>query len=126
MALADPDQKTVLIADDDDWTREMLALLLEDEGLVPLEAGTGPTTIDVASAHRPDVILLDISMPGRSGLDVLESLRTRRSTPDIPVLLFSGEINLLETGHAHDADGAFNKPLDFGAFVEKVHEITQS
>jgi CheY-like chemotaxis protein len=54
MALADPDRKTVLIADDDDWTREMLALLLEDEGLVPLEAGTGPETIDVASAHRPD------------------------------------------------------------------------
>jgi len=114
----------VLIADDDDWIREMLALLLEEEGLRPLEASTGEQTVDVAEACRPDLILLDIGMPGGTGFEVLEALRARDTTCDIPVVLVSGEMNLLDTGHAYDADGMFHKPIDFRAFLAKVHEVT--
>jgi CheY-like chemotaxis protein len=120
----DSDPKTVLIADDDAWMREMLAVLLEHDGVRSLEAATGADTVNIARQSEPDAILLDIRMPDASGFDVLEALRTRDSTRDIPVFLVSGEINLLDTGHAYDADGAFNKPLDFGAFLAKVHEIT--
>jgi DNA-binding response OmpR family regulator len=126
MRAARSEGKTVLIADDDVWMREMLTMLLADEGYRPLEAGSGPETVDVARERQPDIIVLDVCLPGRSGLSVLEDLRQQTSTRDIPVLLMSGAINLRETGHMSDADGAFHKPLDFSAFLAKVEETTTS
>ena len=114
----------MLIADDDLWLREMLTLLLADEGLRPVEASTGPETVHVAREEQPDVILLDIGLPGKSGFRVLEDLRKRPTTKDIPVMLLSGRMNLVETGHARDAEAAFHKPLDFSAFLSKVREMT--
>jgi len=117
--------KTVLIADDDLWLREMLGLLLAVDGLDSIEAGNGAETVRVAQEQQPDVILLDIGLPGKSGLGVLQDLQNDASTRAIPVLLVSGQIDLFETGHAHDAEGTFHKPIDFEAFVKKVHEITR-
>src|SRR4029453_4991776 len=94
MRAASSEAKTVLIADDDVWMREMLTLLLMDEGYRLLEAGTGRETVEVARERQPDIILLDVCMPGRSGLRVLADLRQQTSTRDIPVLLMSGAINL--------------------------------
>lgn len=124
MPTTSDDTKTVLIADDDDWLREMLTCLLIDEGFCPLEARTGPETVLLACERQPDVILLDVALPGRSGLDVLEELRAASATRDIPVMLVSGEINIFETGHAYDANATFHKPLDFAAFLRKIHETT--
>jgi DNA-binding response OmpR family regulator len=118
------DMKTVLIADDDDWLREMLTCLLIEEGFRPLEARTGPETVQLACERQPDVILLDVGLPGRSGLHVLEELRNASATRDIPVMLVSGEINIFESGHAYDANATFHKPLDFAAFLSKIHETT--
>ena len=116
---------TVLIADDDFWLRDVLGLLLEADGLQYIEAASGPETVQVAQEQLPDVILLDVGLPGKSGIGVLEDLRRDAATREIPVFLVSGQIDLVETGHAHDARAAFHKPLDFGAFVRKVHEITR-
>ena len=124
MPVQNAEPKTVLIADDDAWLREMLSCLLADEGFRPIEATTGTETVHVARQRVPDAILLDIGLPGRSGFQVLEDLRSRTSTCDIPVLLISGEINLLDTGYARDANAAFHKPLDFSAFLAKLHETT--
>src|SRR4051812_35390574 len=118
------DIKTVLIADDDAWLREMLTVLLVDEGFCALEARTGPQTVQLACDEKPDVILLDVGLPGRSGLQVLADLRKTSTTRDIPVMLVSGEIDLFESGHAHDANATFHKPLDFAAFLSKIHEAT--
>jgi DNA-binding response OmpR family regulator len=125
MPTAMTEPKTVLIADDDLWMRDMLTLLLEDEGLHPIEASSGPETVHVASEQHPDVILLDISLPGKSGFRVLEDLRRQSSTREIPVMLLSGKVDLHEGGHAREAEAAFHKPLDFSKFLKKVHEVTQ-
>ena len=114
--------KTVLIADDDAWMRDMLATLLADEGLEPLEAASGTEAVNVATRHHPDLILLDVAMPGCSGIEVFESLRAGDSTRDIPVFHVTGEINLVETGHAYEADAALHKPLDFGVLLSKIDE----
>ena len=125
MPTTDNEVKTVLIADDDAWLREMLTSLLVDEGFCPVEARTGPETIQLACELKPDVILLDIDLPGRSGLHVLEDLRRANATRDIPVMLVSGEINIFDSGHAHDANATFHKPIDFLAFLSKIHEATR-
>jgi DNA-binding response OmpR family regulator len=126
MQAPNAETKTVLIADDDTWMRDMLSVLLADEGFYPLEARTGPETVQLAREYQPDVILLDVALPGRSGFHVLEDLRKRNSTREIPVMLLSGEINLLDSGHAREASATFHKPLDFRAFLAKLHETTRA
>jgi DNA-binding response OmpR family regulator len=116
----------VLIAEDDGWMREMLGLLLADEGLTPVEASSGPETVELARDQCPDIIVLDVGLPGQSGFDVLAELREAPSTHDTPVLLVSGRINIHESGHAFEADGVFHKPLDFGQFLDKVHELART
>ena len=89
------------------------------KGYAPLGPAAGLETLHVAREQQPDVILLDVGLPGKSGLRVLEDLRKRSSTRDIPVMLLSGQINLVEKGHAHDAEAAFHKPLDFFSVPEQ-------
>jgi twitching motility two-component system response regulator PilH len=113
----------VLIAEDDDWMREMLGLLLADEGLTPVEARSGPETVAVAREQCPDVIVLDVGLPGRSGFEVLAQLRKGSATRDTPVLLVSGNINIHESGHAFEAEAVFHKPLDFREFLDKLREL---
>jgi twitching motility two-component system response regulator PilH len=109
---------------DHTWMREMLGLLLADEGLRPVEASSGPETVAVARQECPDVIVLDVGLPGLSGFDVLAELRDGPSTHNTPVLLVSGSTNIHESGHAFEADGVFHKPLDFGQFLDRLHELT--
>jgi CheY-like chemotaxis protein len=123
METSESDCKTVLIADDDGWVRDVLTVLLADEGLRPVEASSGPETVELARQQHPDVILLDVALPGRSGLQVLQDLREGDATRNIPVMLVSGEVDLLATGLYHNAAATFHKPLDFGAFLAKVHEV---
>ena len=117
--------KKVLIAEDDDWMREMLGLLLAEEGLCPVEARNGSETVEVASQEKPDVIVLDVGLPDESGFDVLAELRAGSSTRETPVFLMSGRTNINETGHALEVEAVFHKPLDFVAFLEKVRDAAQ-
>jgi DNA-binding NarL/FixJ family response regulator len=87
----------VLIVDDHPLTREALASLLEQHGFeVVGEAGDGPEAIAAAGRLRPDLVLLDLSMPGMSGLAVLPLLRDAAPECEVVVLTASGtEDNLL-------------------------------
>ena len=81
--------KNVLLADDHPMVRRGLKQMLEDEfpGVQIGEASDAASTIEAANSRAWDLILLDINLPGRSGLEVLEDLRA--SSPDVPVLVFS-------------------------------------
>ena len=118
------DPKTVLVAEDDDWLRGLLTILLADAGFQPLEASSGPETVRLARRRLPDAIVLDVGLPGKSGLRVMQELRAEPPTQDIPVVLVSGQVNLHEIGHAHDGEAAFHKPLDVGALVTRLESIT--
>lgn len=106
--------------------REMLGLLLADEGLTPVEARSGPETLAVAREQCPDVIILDVGLPGRTCVEVLAELREGISTRGTPVLLMSGKTNIHESGQAFEVDAVFHKPLDFVAFLDKVLELAPS
>jgi CheY-like chemotaxis protein len=124
MAAQMGEPRTVLIADDDRWLRWVLAELLADRGLRPLEAESGPETVRLAREHRPDAIVLDVALPGKSGLQVLDDLRAEEATHDIPVVLVSGRVNLIESGHAHDTERVLHKPLDVSALLSSLDSIT--
>jgi DNA-binding NarL/FixJ family response regulator len=87
----------ILIVDDHPLTRSALAALLQQHGFdVVGEAGDGDTAIELAGSLRPDLVLLDISMPGMDGLSALPRLREAAPSTEVVVLTASGtEENLL-------------------------------
>ena len=91
-------QATVLVVDDDRDIRALLTTLLNNEGYKVLESADGLAAIKTASQERPDVILMDVSMPVLSGLEVLKRLRGSPATKTIPVILVTAMPGL-KTGY---------------------------
>lgn len=85
-----PDQaqgQRVLVVDDMADTRRMIVAALSREGYIVEEANTGEAALALVATHRPDLVLLDINMPGMSGLEVMAQLRALHS---LPVILLTG------------------------------------
>jgi putative two-component system response regulator len=113
------ESKRVLVVDDDAWLRPVLAELLADEGYDVAEAESGSQALHQIREWCPDVVVLDMALPWRSGLAVLDELRADERTRRLPIILVSGEVDLAGTAKAHRV-AALHKPLDFGALLSKV------
>jgi DNA-binding response OmpR family regulator len=81
--------KKILLIEDERLLLEMYVSRLEKAGFEILSAEDGDMGLKIAQEKIPDLILLDIVMPGMSGYDVLKELKTNPSTKDIPVIVFS-------------------------------------
>ncbi|HZU14111.1 MAG TPA: sigma-54 dependent transcriptional regulator [Chloroflexota bacterium] len=79
------EKKLILVADDDQSIRSLLQSFLESEGFRTVEARSGRDVIPAITKHRPDVVIMDVRMPGLSGLEVLDQMK-RQHIDDIPVL----------------------------------------
>lgn len=80
----------VVVVDDDTLMREVLKALLRDEGFsVVGEARDGQSALTVVDRVRPDIVCLDVNMPGMTGIDVLKNIRS--SYPDVRVVMISGD-----------------------------------
>lgn len=84
---------TVLIIDDHEDVRDALSNLLQDAGYATLTAEDGLTGLEAVAASRPDVILLDIAMPGIDGLETLRRLKASANTSAIPVVMVTANGN---------------------------------
>ncbi len=80
----------ILIVDDEVINVETLAWMLKDAGFVPLRADSGAKGREIAAREQPDLIILDIMMPGESGFDTCQSLTADPATADIPIIFISG------------------------------------
>jgi CheY-like chemotaxis protein len=81
----------ILVADDEPDFVTFVSTVLEDNGATVLEASDGNQAFEMARREKPDLITLDISMPGKSGIEVFELLRTTPETADIPVCIITGK-----------------------------------
>ncbi|MBM2614793.1 response regulator [Actinoplanes sp. LDG1-06] len=104
----------VLIAEDDEDIRDLIAWKLEVAGFRTLHAANGRTAVELAAAHRPDAAVLDINMPAMDGLEVCENLRRDAGTATIPVLFLSARVNDsdIELGYSAGADDYMIKPFN--------------
>jgi DNA-binding NarL/FixJ family response regulator len=86
--------KTILIADDNPMIRKMLCQLFEreDDYDICAEATNGQEAIDLALKHRPDLIILDMSMPVLNGMEATKELK--KIMPDVPIILFTQHENM--------------------------------
>lgn len=117
--------KKLLIADDEAGVRRLVRMTLESDDYEILEAADGDEAIELARRHRPQLMLLDVMMPKRSGLEVCRLLKSDRDTSAITIFMLTAraqDSDQLE-GHASGCDGYFMKPFSPVALMRKVDEI---
>ncbi len=105
---------TVLIVDDEYSGRETLQSVLEGEGYELIMAENGLQAIEKAKAYQPDVILLDVMMPGMTGFEVCERIRSDPQVAEIPIIILTAldDRDSLLTGLKSGADDFISKPFD--------------
>lgn len=81
--------KKVLIIEDDEFLRAIAAKKVQGDGYEVAVAVDGPSAVTIAETEKPDLILLDLLLPGLSGFDVLAKVRTVDALKNIPILIFS-------------------------------------
>lgn len=116
----------VLIVDDEEESRRLLKSLLEARDFRALLAGDVASALKTAVAARPDVVLSDVSMPSRSGLDLCRSLKTDARTAALPVVLMSGtrrEENAQIDGLEAGADDYVLKPFHPRLLAAKLRGV---
>jgi CheY-like chemotaxis protein len=121
-----PVQQLVLIIEDDAWIRSVMTEMLVAEGYAVAEATNGQAGLELAQQLQPAVIVLDLALPGRSGLEVLQELKHRRPTFDIPVLVVSAYALLLLAKDSHHADGVIQKPFDLAELLARVEQAANT
>ena len=101
---------TVLIADDDRDTRVMYGTYLERAGVDVITVPNGKRALAEAKARRPDVIVLDLSMPGMDGYTAARRLKASPLTADIPLIALTGATMAREAAREAGCDGYLAKP----------------
>jgi DNA-binding response OmpR family regulator len=118
-------QKTVLVVEDDPWTRTVTTALLAGEGYAVVEARNGEEGLELASVHTPDVVLLDLALPAKSGLEVLRELKTGSHTSTIPVIVVSAYGSLMKDEDSRHAEAVIEKPFDYDELVHRVERASE-
>jgi two-component system, OmpR family, alkaline phosphatase synthesis response regulator PhoP len=115
----------ILIADDEPDILEIIQYNLSNEGYEVITARNGNLAIDLAKKHQPDLIILDIMMPGKNGIEVCNILRLQPAFNDTLIIFLSAlsdegtEVKGLETG----ADDYLTKPISPKILVSKVNAL---
>jgi DNA-binding response OmpR family regulator len=119
-----PDKK-VLICDDEPYILESVSFIVREEGYQVLTAGDGEQALEVLSSERPDLVLLDIMMPGKSGFDVCRELKADESMRGTYVILLTamGQDRDMEDGYQSGADEYMTKPFNPRSLRRRLHEL---
>ncbi|MDX1673473.1 MAG: response regulator [Longimicrobiales bacterium] len=89
--MSDP-RPTLLLVEDDELLRESFALLLDDAGYDVLPAGTASDAVEVARKRQPDLVVLDLGLPDRPGLEVVREIRADPELGTTPVIALTGRV----------------------------------
>jgi putative two-component system response regulator len=117
--------KRVLVAEDDADTAAVIKETLEEHLPITVDHVTnGALVVDQISAAHPDLVILDVSMPGLNGIDVFALLRGQASTVDVPVLFLTAAPDRAEGAFAHlGTCDVMAKPFDGDALVRRVEHL---
>ena len=120
-------EKMILLVDDEPDMLEMLGLRLKKIGYKVITATTGEECLQKAEEKYPDLILLDILLPGMSGFEVARQLKVKKMTRDIPIIMVTALIGKgAETkGKEHGADYFISKPFDPEDLLSKIKTILE-
>lgn len=118
--------KTILVADDSKTIQTVVSLTFRATDFKVVSAGDGQEALRRAAELRPDVVLIDVAMPGKNGYELCKELKNGAGTSAIPVLLLAGAFEPYDERRAQDAraDGFIKKPFDSQALLDRVNTLT--
>lgn len=121
-AVLDERAPTVLVADDDDDIRDLIAFVLENAGYDVITADTGTAALHAVETRLPDAIVLDISMPGMDGYAVCYRLQQLRKIVDIPTIIVSSRSQPtdIELAFTVGADEYLPKPVQPAQLIQRL------
>lgn len=119
---------TVLVVDDSATIRAVLGKMLSQDGYVVLKAADGEEALQVARNEKPDLIFLDIVLPGMNGFSVLRALRRDQRTHEIPIVMISGNLQATEQFYVQrfGADDFMKKPFGRAEVFERIRHLLES
>lgn len=123
--VAVPTPATILLVEDDPFLREAVRILLEDAGYGIVEAGTAAQAIAAVEARAPDLILLDLGLPDRHGLDLARELVARPRPHAMSIVAMTGRTSAEERRRALEAGcrEVFAKPVEPRTLLRRIPEL---
>lgn len=119
-------KKTLLAIEDDPQIAELLRVLLSSSELRVMHHANGKDGLEAVLKHRPDMVLLDIMVPGMNGWDIYDAIRADDSVKDIPIIIVTVTPQQFERRAAFQAskiDFHMTKPFDILALRSKIKEL---
>jgi len=119
---------TVLIVEDNDKNMKLARDILQAKGYATLEAVTGEAGVELALAEVPDLVLMDIQLPGINGIEAFKRIRADPRTRQIPVIAFTASVTPSDRTQVTAAgfDAFLSKPIDLKEFVATIKRLTGS
>jgi two-component system cell cycle response regulator DivK len=117
----------ILIVEDNDKNLKLVRDVLQVKGYSTLEAGTAEDGIRLARERSPDLILMDIHLPGMSGLEALKLLRADAATAAMPVIAVTASVMQQDRKQITEAgfDAYVGKPINIKEFLDAVHRVLE-
>jgi DNA-binding response OmpR family regulator len=123
--MADKHKAVVLVADDDPEILSLLSIRLSRAGYKVLEAADGDETLERVREHFPNLLVLDVMMPGKNGWEVAKELRRDPRYGDLGIVMLTAigeKINEM-TSPLYGADAYLDKPFEFAELEAKIAEV---
>ena len=120
--------RRILVIDDQPDVVDYLSTFLSDEGFAVITAENGPEGLVRARSETPDLITLDITMPGMSGIEVLTALRRDPQLAHIPVLIITGVSDFrrhMDYREIRPAEGFMQKPIDPDLLLASIQKLLE-
>jgi CheY-like chemotaxis protein len=118
----------VLIIEDNDKNLELVRDILQAKGYSTLEAGTAEGGLEIARRQKPDLVLMDIQLPGMDGIQALKALRDNPATAALPVVAITASVMKADREQIMRAgfNGFIEKPITVRSFLEAVEGALQA
>ena len=113
----------ILVIEDNQDINDLLSAILEDEGYQVISVTDGLKAVEAAREHRPDLITLDLAMPGKDGWVIARELQEDRVTENIPILVISAYTRDLDAPLRRQVERVISKPFYFNQVIQEVDEI---
>jgi len=118
----------ILIVEDNEKNMKLVRDVLQVKGYQTLEAATAEDGIALAQAHSPDLVLMDIQLPGMNGIEALGVLRADPATAHIPVIAVTASVMQQDRKLITEAgfDAYIGKPINLKEFLQAVREMIEA
>ena len=119
---------TILIVEDNEKNMKLARDVLQAKGYTTLEATTGEEGVQLAIDKKPDLVLMDIQLPGIDGIEALRQVRADPGCAAIPIVAFTASVMQADRSQFSAAgfDGFLSKPINLKEFLETIKRLLES